>query len=234
LSKRLSFEEWKAINPSGTFSQWYVYTVLDAVAGNKKRPHATLGPNLKPGSLERAADIAKLVIEFGVRKSDTVIDYGCGTLRIGQFLVEYLDPQKFIGLDIDQRIVDQGLAMLAPALVAEKQPTVDVIDEEAIARIADQRPRWIYANDVLHHVAPEDLSEFFENIYRLGNAETTNMIWTQVGEDTTRSSVKSWLHSKDTLLDLTSSIGFSAQFVPDPLALVDIKILVLKRPEQKR
>jgi hypothetical protein len=35
-------------------------------------------------------------------------------------------------------------------------------------------------------------------------------------------------------LDLTSSIGFSAQFVPDPLALVDIKILVLKRPEQKR
>ena len=129
---KLSFEEWKAVNQSGTFKQWYVYSVLDAVAGKKKKPHATLGPNLKPGSLERAADIAKLVIEFGVGKSDTVIDYGCGTLRIGQFVIEYLDPQKFIGLDIDQRIVDQGLALLPRALVADKQPAVDVISEDTI------------------------------------------------------------------------------------------------------
>jgi hypothetical protein len=229
--KRLSFEQWKVINTSGSFGRWYVYTVLNAVAGTKKTPHATLGPNLKPGSLERAADIAKLFIEFGVSKSDTVIDYGCGTLRIGQFLIEYLDPQKFIGLDIDQRIVDRGLAMLPPALVAEKQPTVDVISEEAIARIAARHPRWIYANEVLHHVPPEDLSEFFENIYRLSNTETTGVIWTIVGEETTRSSAKSWRHGKDGILDLANSIGFCAEFMPDPLTPEDIKILVLKRTD---
>ena len=177
---KLSFEEWKAVNQSGTFKQWYVYSVLDAVAG-KKRSFTPPGARLKPGSLERAADIANLVIEFGVGKSDTVIDYGCGTLRIGRFVIEYLDPQKFIGLDIDQRIVDQGLTLLPRALVADKQPTVDVIGEDAIARLAKRHPRWIYATGVLHHVPPEDLSEFFQNILRLSDAETTSLIWTKGG-----------------------------------------------------
>jgi SAM-dependent methyltransferase len=225
---KLSFEEWKAQNQSGTFKQWYVYSVLDAVAGNKKKPHATLGPNLKPGSLERAADVAKLVIEFGVGKSDTVVDYGCGTLRIGRFLIEYLDPHKFIGLDIDQRIVDQGVALLPAALVEEKQPTVDVISEESIARIAARHPRWIYATGVLHHVPPEDLSEFFGSIFRLSNAETTSLIWTRFGEETFQSSAKSWFHSNEDLLAITDAIGFSTELEQDPLALKDVKIIVLK------
>jgi SAM-dependent methyltransferase len=227
---KLSFEEWKAVNQSGTFKQWYVHSVLDAAVGNRKKPHATLGPNLKPGSLERAADIAKLVIEFGVNTTDTVIDYGCGTLRIGRFLIEYLDPQKFVGLDIDQRIVDQGVAMLPPALVREKQPTVDVIGEETITRIAARHPRWIYASGVIHHVPPEDLNELFENIHRLSDAETTSLIWTKGGEDETlKLSTRSWFHSNEGLLELTSSIGFSAELVSDTLARKDIKILVLKR-----
>lgn len=225
---KLSFEEWKAVNQSGTFKQWYVYSVLDAVGGNKTKPHATLGPNLKAGSLERASDIAKLVIGFGVGKSDTVIEYGCGTLRIGQFIIEYLDPQNFVGLDIDQRIVDKGLAMLPPALVEEKKPAVDVINEDSITRVATRHPRWIYASGVLHHVPPEDLFEFFQSIYRLSNAETTSLIWTRLGEETVQSSAKSWIHSNEDLLAITTTIGFTAELVRDPLALKDIKILVLK------
>ena len=50
---------------------------------------------------------------------------------------------------------------------------------------------------MLHHVPPEDLSEFFQNILRLSDAETTSMIWTKAGEDTFQSSAKSWHHGNE-------------------------------------
>jgi hypothetical protein len=153
-------------------------------------------------------------------------------LRIGRFMIEYLDPHKFIGLDIDRRIVDKGLALLSPTLVEEKKPTVGVINEESITRVAARRPRWIYASGVLDHVPPDDLSEFFENIARLSHPETISLIWTRLGESTIQSSAKSWYHRVDDLLEITRSKGLSAELMRDPRAIKDIKILVLKMGKQ--
>ena len=55
-----------------------------------------------------------------------------------------------------------------------------------------------------------------------------------MGEETVQSSAKSWNHSSDDLLAITTTIGFTAELVRDPLALKDIKILVLKTGQRGR
>ena len=177
---KLPFEEWQALNPKGTFKEYYVAGVLDALAG--KKTHANLGPLTCEGSLERAEVISRTLVSLGVTRSEVVVDYGCGTLRVGKSLIEYLEPSRYVGLDIDRRILDTGLALLPEGLAKQKTPIVDVINDEALDRIALLRPGWIFSKGVLHHVPPSDVGEFFGNISRLAHTGTKILIWARLLE----------------------------------------------------
>jgi hypothetical protein len=200
-SNKLGFENWQRLNPGGTFKEYYVASILDALSG--KRPHATLGPLTHEGSLERAESAALALIGMGVPKSDVVVDYGCGTLRVGKTLIEYLEPSHYVGLDIDRRILDAGLAMLPPGVAEKKQPILDVIGDEALDRVASMYPKWILSKGVLHHVPPSDLSEFFGNVSRLTTPDTTILLWARFSKGTTqKASSRSWFHGIDDIIAL--------------------------------
>jgi hypothetical protein len=102
------------------------------------------------GSLERAEKVARDLIDLGTVKSDVVVDYGCGTLRVGKTLIEYLEPSCFVGLSIDHRVLDTGRAMLSPGLAEEEKPILGVITDEMLDTIASIWPRWIFSKGVIH------------------------------------------------------------------------------------
>ena len=196
----LAFEKWQVRNPGGTFKEYYVSAVLPALAG--KKAHATLGPVTVDGSLERAESTARALIGLGISNSDLVVDFGCGTLRHGRMLIEYLEPSRYVGLDIDRRILDSGLAILPAGLAEQKTPILDVINDDVLDRIASMRPRWVFAKGVLHHVPPADLEEFFRNVSRLTCPETIVLIWAKfsdaaAGEQTSK---RTWAHSVEGVL----------------------------------
>jgi len=212
---KLPFKKWQALNPGGTFKEYYAGSVFEAIAG--KRPHATLGPVTKDGAPERGDAVADMLISMGVSKSDLVVDYGCGTLRVGKKLIEYLEPSRFVGLEIDHRILDSGLAMLPPELVKQKTPILDVINSEVLDRITSMRPNWIFSKGVLHHVPPGDLGEFFGNIYHLTYPETRIVIWARLSElATEQASKRTWYHNIEGVISVARNIGFDAEVSKDP------------------
>lgn len=211
---KLTFEEWQVLNPGGSFKEYYVCSVLDALSGKKR--HATLGPITQEGSLERAEIAARTLIGLGVSKSDLVVDYGCGTLRIGKTLIDYLEPSHYVGLDIDSRILDSGLAILPPGLAEQKRPILAVISDEVLGRIASMRPRWIFSKGVLHHVPPADLGEFFGNLSRLTHPETTILLWARLSDTTTKqASKRTWFHSIEGVISLARSFKLEAEIGED-------------------
>ena len=76
------------------------------------KSHSSLGPNLKPGCIASARRTFERLLTYGIRPDETVVDYGCA-LRLGAFFIDYLEPDRFIGLDIDQRILAAGRGQLA-------------------------------------------------------------------------------------------------------------------------
>ena len=209
--EELAFEKWQVRNPGGTFKEYYVSAVLPALSG--KKAHATLGPATVAGSLERAESTARALIGLGISKSDLVVDYGCGTLRHGRTLIEYLEPSRYVGLDIDRRILDSGLAILPPGLAEQKTPILDVINDETLDRIASMHPQWIFSKGVLHHVPPADLAEFFANISRLADPQTKILLWARLSDTTTtqQTSKRSWLHSLDAVISVARSVNFDSE-----------------------
>lgn len=191
------FGLWSLRNPGHSFKQFYADCAANSLATNKC--HASLGPNLRPGRAASARRTFERLLTHGIRPDDTVVDYGCGTLRLGALFIEYLEPDRYIGLDIDRRILTAGREQLADDVVAAKRPTLEVITKESLARVAARKPRWVCSKGVLQHVPPEELDDYFASLSPLIHAGATGLLFSQIEPESRRVSVKTWAHDFDRL-----------------------------------
>lgn len=56
------------------------------------------------------ADVFRLLLDLGLRQEDQVLDVGCGALRVGRFLLTYLEPGCYVGVEPNQWLLDRALA----------------------------------------------------------------------------------------------------------------------------
>jgi hypothetical protein len=189
---RIGYAVWAWRNPGKTFKQYYAESVTAALEG--KKTHASLGPQLKTGGSEAARRTFNQLIGLGISPSDTLVDYGCGTLRVGRSFIEFLEPDRYIGMDIDDRILDAGRRSLPAELVASKRPVLEVLSPESLVRAAARKPKWVFAKGVLQHVPPGEVNEFFENLAPLVHAGAIGFIFARCAKESTALSSKTWLH----------------------------------------
>jgi len=200
--RRDKFGDWLRENPGGSFKEFYVESVADALEGKTKHP--SLGPRPTSSDRSRRNTFEKLVAQ-GIHPDDTVVDYGCGTLRIGGLFIELLEPGRYIGLDIDDRILAAALNRLSPQIISSKQPVLEVISPDSLRRTAAKRPRWVFSKGVLHHVPPEDLQEYFQNLSCLIPAGATGLIRARLSSKTRKISPLTWMHEPNSLLAAAAS-----------------------------
>jgi hypothetical protein len=189
---RFAYFVWTWRNPGKTFKDFYAESVTAALEGKKQ--HASLGPVLKVGRSETARRIFKQLLAQGIAPTDTLVDFGCGTLRIGRTLIEFLEPDRYIGMDIDQRILDAGRGSLPAELIASKRPALEVISPESLSRAAAKQPKWIFAKGVLQHVPPAEHNEFFGNLAPIVHAGAVGFLYGHCAQKSTALSSKSWRH----------------------------------------
>jgi ribosomal protein L11 methylase PrmA len=207
--KKDKFAAWLEKNQGGSFTQFYAESVLDALSGERK--HASLGPKLAEGSEDHARKRFDELIAQGIRPGDTVVDYGCGTLRLGALFIAYLDADRYIGLDIDDRIIAAGREQLPADLVEAKRPTLEVISPESLARALARKPQWIFSNGVLPHVPPEHLAEYFTNLSRFVLAGATGIFSGKARAKREKLSAKSWMHDAAQLQEVVEACGMQLE-----------------------
>src|SRR5215475_7542377 len=100
-------------------------------------PQESLGVGLKPGDAHYRAYVGppedydliaamtfNLLTTLGLRQHHSLLDIGCGSLRIGRLLIPYLNPGKYFGVEPNEWLVDEGIRReLGETLVQIKRPT---------------------------------------------------------------------------------------------------------------
>jgi cyclopropane fatty-acyl-phospholipid synthase-like methyltransferase len=122
------------------------------------RRHALVGPP-EFWRKTRAFQIAFLKRQ-GLRPDHTLVDIGCGTLRGGVPIIEYLDRGNYAGVDVRQEIESEARAELAEHRLDEKAPTLAYGRRLAEVHLGRQFDfAWAFA--VLFHLTDEHLAECF-------------------------------------------------------------------------
>ena len=100
-------------------------------------PQESLGVGLKPGDAHYRAYVGppenydliaamtfNLLTTLGLRQHHSLLDIGCGSLRIGRLLIPYLNRGKYFGVEPNKWLVEEGIKReLGDALVEIKSPT---------------------------------------------------------------------------------------------------------------
>ncbi|MGE5721790.1 MAG: hypothetical protein ACM3YM_04945 [Sphingomonadales bacterium] len=219
------YAAWRKAHPGASFGDFYAATITAKLT--RGRRHPTLGQRGwkgagKAADWDRASFAARgagkwaRIQALGVRPDMRCVDYGCGSLRIGQHAIRALAPDHYFGLDVTDHFFRLGLEMIDPALLEEKQPRLAVIGDEAIAAVRAWRPDFIFANAVLQHVPPDDLLLFFERLERMMAPQTVACVIFVSGSGVEQIGAMSWRYGPATLAAAAAAAapGLSAGFEP--------------------
>jgi hypothetical protein len=224
-------EAWQKQNPTRPLREFYAEQAERKLRRGKR--HRTLGSNPRKGEGKIFLD---QFVEFtGLKPEDACVDYGCGTLRIGIHMIEYLDPGRYWGLDVSDFLLDQGRDLIGERLMEEKRPNLRIISREAMEEAAAAKPKLLLSNRVLNHVQPEELAEYFNNLLKIigssGQAIVTGK-WS-AGETVPIRGGRSWAYSLPTLQQHVEAEGGAIEILIEKTGDRDIRAGSFRLVEKK-
>ena len=117
-------------------------------------------------------EIGGLQLDFlrahGLTPEHTLLDIGCGSLRLGIRAVEFLAPEKYWGTDLNQVLLDAGYQNeILPAGLAGKLPRSQlVMDEEFTFRGIPRSIDFAIATSVFTHLPLNHMRLCLANLAR--------------------------------------------------------------------
>lgn len=170
-ARDLAFQRYRVMHPYTSFAEYRTRAIAQGLASGKA--HFSLGENLEKAGERQSfwtAGEAKAQQYFalmGLKPNHRVVDYGCGSLRVGAHFIRYLDPGCYLGLDVIGDFFEIGKRLAGSDLIDEKRPQFAVIDENAIASAVEFGADFVFSSAVCIHVHPNELPAYFGNLARI-------------------------------------------------------------------
>ena len=137
----------------GTWINFYA-TMLDSYAEKdiQKLP--------SEGYLQEGKEFLDWLIQHGLKPEHRLLDYGCGVLRAGRYLIPYLNKGNYVGIDISWARIQKGHLVLREAGISRDDYEAHLAKDCLLKELKDQKFDMIWANSVLTHMPERDIREF--------------------------------------------------------------------------
>lgn len=158
------FYDAKIRNPDLTYAKFMMRRQYDYVLNGGT--HASLGENV-PDMHEKGLfnfNNYKKMVNFS--ETAKVAEFGCGSLRIGRFFIDYLPNGNYLGLDVEPNLIEIGKKMISDN-ISKKDPILLDTSESSIEFGEKFSADFVFSNSVAYHVHQDDLKEYFSNLRRL-------------------------------------------------------------------
>jgi hypothetical protein len=154
---------WRLRNPFAPYEDYYVYSVMKKI--RQGDGHPAIGSASRP--VRQQTELLTFLQKYGLQPNDVTVDYGCGSLRLGSAVIDFLEPGKFWGVDITDEFYKLGLEAMDPAWVQQKAPKLGVINPETLAKVRADKPRLIGSWHVCSKVPEARLDSYIGSIVSL-------------------------------------------------------------------
>jgi hypothetical protein len=207
-STRLGYLRWRLTHWRGKYGEFYSHNIESQL--KRGVIHRTLGTHAwdKAGAPawagmefeQRGQEILPDLVAFGLTPDKVCVDYGCGSLRIGQHVMRMQEPGRYWGLDVTDKFFGPAAQVLAPDVTA-CAPHLHVIDDDVLAKLERRPPDFVFSYAVVKHVPPRELDTFFDRFMRLIGPNTIALIYF-ADAPSQRIAPMSWLHPGERLVEM--------------------------------
>ncbi len=142
----------------------------------------------------------------GLRRDMVCVDYGCGSLRVGQHFIRYLDTGCYHGVDMVERFYRDGQKLIGADVIADKAPHFAVIEAAALVALRQVGPDLVYSTAVLQHVPPKEILAFFSSIVSMMGIKTVAAVNFHSADKMTRIGANSWAHTEESVLNAIAAV----------------------------
>ncbi len=112
-----------------------------------------------------------LLFQLGLRENHRVLDFGCGSLRLGRLLIPYLNRGGYCGLDPNAWLIADGIAHeLGAAAIDLKMPSFSHSDTFQ-ADVFGCRFDFLMAQSIVSHTGPDLVRKLLVSIPRALNPD---------------------------------------------------------------
>jgi len=117
-----------------------------------------VGPDSKYDIIAANQFIA--LINNGLREYHTILDIGCGTMRVGRLLINYLLPERYYGIEPNKEIYDLACKNeIGLEMEALKKFVVCHIDDFNLNHFGIVRYDYILAHSIFSHTSKSQLEK---------------------------------------------------------------------------
>ena len=183
---------WRLQNPGHTPEEYYASMIRRQIGGGHFHP--AIGRTAR--AVRTRSELLDILLKHGLQPSHCVVDYGCGSFRLGTPLIAYLEPDKYWGLDVVEDFMRIGMELMDPALDATKRPNALLINPANLARIRAAAPDFIVSWHVCSKVPPARLHDYFGKIIGLMGPRTLVLVHFPETKRRRRQSRFSWSESR--------------------------------------
>lgn len=103
-----------------------------------------------------------LLFSLGLGETDSVLDIGCGSLRLGRLLIPYLQEGRYCGVDPNSWLIDDGVDQeLGRDAISLKKPIFSSREDFNFAEF-DRHFEFMIAQSIATHTGPDQLRAMLE------------------------------------------------------------------------
>jgi len=94
-----------------------------------------------------------LLTQMNLRENHSVLDIGCGSLRVGRLLIPYLLPRKYFGLEPEKWLIDDAIKNeLGQDIIKIKKPVFSYDDDFNLG-IFNEKFDYLLAQSIFSHAS---------------------------------------------------------------------------------
>jgi cyclopropane fatty-acyl-phospholipid synthase-like methyltransferase len=106
---------------------------------------------------DRLKDFRNLADWLGLKPEHRVLDYGCATIGLGEYLIRFLNPQCYVGIDVSKIAIELGRKRIRDTDLYERGPILLHLENGQFPTETLLHFDYAFASSVFTHCPPKTI-----------------------------------------------------------------------------
>ena len=153
--------------------------------------------------------------KFGLKPNHKLLDYGFGLIVGSQYIIDYLEKEKFVGVEISEKAVEEAVRRIKMKKLDKKNPQFLYLNFPSFDCLKNMTFDYVWSTAVISHNPPESLKIIFSELKKFIHKDSQMYFDFYYSRKIRKNSYKSWSYNWEFFEKLGEELGYKITRITD-------------------